>query len=118
VIPRTSKLPEAATKFALFITNATNQLAFAQASDTLPSNIKAVAEYKAKLASSKDRSALDRGKAISAEQLAQSQILIPPLKNIDLLKKAIYENLQAAMSGEKTVEQAVTTAASTWDAGK
>jgi putative chitobiose transport system substrate-binding protein len=35
-----------------------------------------------------------------------------------VLKKAIYENLQAAMLGEKTVDQAVTTAAAAWDAGK
>jgi putative chitobiose transport system substrate-binding protein len=118
VIPRTTKIPEAAVKFALFITNASNQVAFAQASDTLPSNVKAVAEYKTKLDSHDDKSALDRGKLISAEQLSQSEILIPPLKNLNVLKKAIYENLQAAMLGEKTVEQAVTTAANTWDAGK
>jgi putative chitobiose transport system substrate-binding protein len=118
VIPRTTKIPEAAVKFALFITNASNQVAFAQASDTLPSNVKAVAEYKTKLDSHDDKSALDRGKLISAEQLSQSEILIPPLKNLNVLKKAIYENLQAAMLGEKTVEQAVTTAASTWDANK
>jgi putative chitobiose transport system substrate-binding protein len=46
-------------------------------------------------------------------------VLIPPLKNLNVLKKAIYDNLQAAMLGEKTVEQAVITATSTWDnAGK
>ncbi len=118
VIPRSTKMSEAAVKFALFITNASNQVAFAQASDTLPSNIKAVAEYKTKLASSNDKSALAQGKSISAEQLSQSEILIPPLKNLNVLKKAIYENLQAAMLGEKTVEQAVTTAAADWDADK
>ncbi|WP_310483190.1 extracellular solute-binding protein, partial [Chamaesiphon sp. VAR_48_metabat_403] len=118
VIPRTTKMPDAAVKFAVFITNTTNQLAFAQASDTLPSNVKAVADYKTKLAEGNDTSPLDRGKLISAEQLSQSDILIPPLKNINLLKKAIYENLQAAMLGEKTVEQAITTAAAAWDASK
>jgi putative chitobiose transport system substrate-binding protein len=118
VIPRTTDMPEAAVKFALFITNASNQLAFAQASDTLPSNLKAVTDYKAKLANEPDRSALAQGKLVSAEQLSQSEILIPPLKNIDALKKAIYENLQAAMAGNVTVEQAVAKAASTWDGGK
>lgn len=118
VIPRSTKMSEAAVKFALFITNASNQVAFAQASDTLPSNIKAVADYKTKLGSSNDKSALAQGKLISADQLSQSEILIPPLKNLNLLKKAIYENLQAAMLGEKTVEQAVTTAAADWDTGK
>jgi putative chitobiose transport system substrate-binding protein len=118
VIPRTTKTPDAAVKFALFITNATNQLAFAQASDTLPSNVKAVADYKTKLASGNDKSALDRGKLISVEQLSQSEILIPPLKNLNLLKKAIYENLQAAMSDEKSVSQAVADAATAWDTEK
>jgi putative chitobiose transport system substrate-binding protein len=117
VIPRTTKMPDAAVKFALFITNANNQLAFAQASDTLPSNLKAVADYKTKLASNNDTSALAQGKLISAEQLSQSEILVPPLKNINALKKAIYENLQAATIGEKTVEQAVTDAAVEWDGG-
>jgi putative chitobiose transport system substrate-binding protein len=118
VIPRSTKMSEAAVKFALFVTNASNQVAFAQASDTLPSNVKAVADYKTKLGSSNDKSALAQGKLISAEQLSQSEILIPPLKNLNVLKKAIYENLQAAMLGEKTVDQAVTTAAAAWDAGK
>lgn len=118
VIPRTTKMPEAAIKFALFITNASNQLAFSQASDTLPSNLKAVAEYKTRLSNEPNRSALAQGKLISAEQLSQSEILIPPLKNIDALKKAIYENLQAAMTGSVSVEQAVARAASTWDGGK
>jgi putative chitobiose transport system substrate-binding protein len=118
VIPRSTKMSTAAVKFALFITNASNQVAFAEASDTLPSNVKAVADYKAKLTNSDDKSALAQGKLISAEQLSQSEILIPPLKNLNVLKKAIYENLQAAMLGEKTVEQAITTAASTWDTSK
>ena len=118
VIPRSTKMSDAAVKFALFITNATNQVAFAQASDTLPSNVKAVADYKTQLASSNDKSPLAQGKLISAEQLSQSEILIPPLKNLNLLKKAIYENLQAAMLGEKTVDRSIVDAANTWDAGQ
>ncbi len=117
VIPRSTKMSEAAVKFALFVTNASNQVAFAQASDTLPSNVKAVADYRTQLDSSNDKSALAQGKLISAEQLSQSEILIPPLKNLNVLKKAIYENIQAAMLGEKTVDQAVTTAAAAWDSG-
>ncbi len=118
VIPRSTNKPAAAVKFALFVTNAANQLAFAQASDTLPSNDRAIANYKTNLGSSADKSALAQGKLISAEQLAQSDVLIPPLKNLNVLKKAIYENLQAAMLGEKTVDLAVATAASAWDAAR
>ncbi len=115
VIPRSTKIPDAAVKFALFITNAANQLAFAQASDTLPSNTQAITDYKTKLAGGSDKSALAQGKLISAEQLSQSDVLILPLKNLNVLKKAIYENLQAAMVGEKTVEAALTEAANTWN---
>ncbi len=118
VIPKSTKMPDLAVKFALFITNATNQVAFAQASDTLPSQTQAVAEYKSKLASSGDKSALAQGKLISAEQLAQADVLVAPLKNLNVLKKVIYDNLQSAMLGEKTVEQAVAAAASSWDSAK
>ncbi len=118
VIPKSTKMPDIAVKFALFITNATNQVAFAEASDTLPSQTQAVTEYKSKLASSGDKSMLAQGKLISAEQLAQADVLVAPLKNLNLLKKAIYDNLQAAMLGDKTVEQAVSAAAVSWDAGR
>jgi len=41
--------------------------------------------------------------------------LIPPLKDVKKLQKAIYDNLQATMLGEKSVEQAVADAALAWD---
>jgi putative chitobiose transport system substrate-binding protein len=118
VIPRSTNKPEAAVKFALFVTNAANQLAFSQVADTLPSSSQAVTDYKTKLASNSDKSALAQGKLIGAEQLSQADVLIPPLKNLNILKKAIYDNLQAAMIGEKTVDRAIMDAATTWDAGK
>jgi putative chitobiose transport system substrate-binding protein len=37
------------------------------------------------------------------------------MKDLNQLQKAIYENLQAAMLGEKTVEQAVADAAEEWN---
>jgi putative chitobiose transport system substrate-binding protein len=42
-------------------------------------------------------------------------VLIPPIKDIGILKKAIYEALQAAMTGEKSVDQALQAAAAVWD---
>jgi putative chitobiose transport system substrate-binding protein len=114
VVPRTTKQPDAAVKFALFVTNATNQLAFANSSDTLPSQVQAIADYQLKI-NSGAQSALAQGKAISAGQLSKAQVLIPPMKDVGLLKKAIYENLQAAMLGEKTVDQAIELATQSWD---
>jgi putative chitobiose transport system substrate-binding protein len=37
------------------------------------------------------------------------------MKDFKLLQRAIYENLQAAMLGQKTVDQAVADAAKQWD---
>jgi putative chitobiose transport system substrate-binding protein len=119
VVPRSSKNPTGAVKFALFVTNAANQLAFANASDTLPSQIKAVADYQAGMSSAKAdpniSAALAQGKVVSASQLDRAEALIPPIKEIGILKKALYEGLQAAMAGEKTVDQALQLAATTWD---
>ncbi|MFM6004000.1 MAG: sugar ABC transporter substrate-binding protein, partial [Sphaerospermopsis kisseleviana] len=42
-------------------------------------------------------------------------VLTPKMKDFKLLQKAIYENLQAAMLKQKTVDQAVTDAAQQWD---
>jgi putative chitobiose transport system substrate-binding protein len=116
VVPRTSKNPAAAVKFALFVTNAANQLAFANSSDTLPSQIKAVAKYKTGLQATKDTpGSVAKGKIISASQLDRAEVLIPPIKDIGILKKAVYEALQAAMTGEKSVDQALQAAAAVWD---
>jgi putative chitobiose transport system substrate-binding protein len=125
VVPRSSKNAEAAVKFALFVTNAVNQLAFANSSDTLPSQIKAITEYKAGLQPSKKpanskangelNSSLAQGKIVSASQLDRAEVLIPPVKDISILKRALYEALQAAMVGEKSVDQALQGAADVWD---
>ena len=37
------------------------------------------------------------------------------MKDLNLLQKAIYENLQQAMLGEKTVDQALKDAQIAWD---
>jgi putative chitobiose transport system substrate-binding protein len=42
-------------------------------------------------------------------------VLTPKLKDSKLLQKLIYENLQAAMLGQKTVDKAVEDAAQLWD---
>jgi putative chitobiose transport system substrate-binding protein len=116
VIPRTTKNAPAAVKFALFVTNAVNQLAFANSSDTLPSQIKAVADYKKALQAKKEASiSLAQGKIISASQLDRAEVLIPPIKDLGVLKKAVYEALQAAMTGDKSIEQALQGAADAWD---
>jgi len=114
VIPRDSKYPDEAVKFGLFITNDENQLAFAKAANVLPSTIKALSDtYFQKVPA--NATTAEKGRIISASQLQQAEVLTPKLKVFKLLQKSIYENLQAAMLGQKTVDQAVENAAQLWD---
>ncbi|MBD2693533.1 ABC transporter substrate-binding protein [Anabaena catenula] len=114
VIPRATKYPDAAVKFALFVTNDENQLAFAKAANVLPSTIKSLADSYFKEVPN-NASTVEKGRIISAQQMQQAEVLTPKIKDFKLLQKAIYENLQAAMLGEKTVDKAVEDAAQQWD---
>ncbi len=114
VIPRETKHPDAAVKFALFVTNDKNQLAFAKAANVLPSTVKALSDSYFKNVPA-DASTVEKARVITAKQLQQAEILTPTLKDFNKLQKAIYENLQAAMLGEITVDQAVEDAAQEWN---
>ncbi|MBD2593353.1 sugar ABC transporter substrate-binding protein [Nostoc spongiaeforme FACHB-130] len=114
IIPRASKYPEAATKFALFVTNDANQLSFAKAANVLPSTTKALSDSYFKDMPA-NASTVEKARVISATQLQQAEILTPKLKDFKKLQKAIYENLQAAMLDQKTVDQAVEDAAQQWN---
>ena len=114
VVPRDSKRPDDAVKFALYVTNSQNQLAFAKAANVLPSTVEALQDGYFKTVAA-DAPAADRARIVSASGLEKAELLLPPLKDIKKLQKAIYDNLQAAMLGEKSVEQAVADAAVAWD---
>ena len=115
VIPRDTDKPDVALKFALFVTNTENQLAFAKQANVLPSTIESLNEYRRFLTSDGKASPVEQARDISASQMQQAEVLIPTMKNLSKLQKAIYTNLQAAMLGTKTVEQAVADAAEEWN---
>ena len=115
VIPRDTKQPDAAIKFALFVTNSANQLAFAKAANVLPSTQEAVENYIQELAQEKNSTPLEKARQVSAMQLKDTEILVPARKNLNQLQKIMYENLQAAMLKQKTVEQAIIDAAAAWN---
>jgi putative chitobiose transport system substrate-binding protein len=118
VIPRDTGKPDDALKFALFVTNTKNQLAFAKAANVLPSTLEAVEAYKTELSSAANASPVEQARNISATQLQDAEVLVPAMKDLNKLQKAIYENLQAAMLGEKPVEQAVADAAEEWNSSQ
>ncbi|MGB3401872.1 MAG: sugar ABC transporter substrate-binding protein [Microcoleaceae cyanobacterium] len=114
VIPRNSDQPEDALKFALFLTNSTNQMAFAKAANVLPSTTEALNHPYFQTASSEETQT-DEARVISAQQLETAEILIPPMENLKQLQKIIYENLQAAMLNQKTIETALIDAETAWN---
>lgn len=114
VIPKSTDVPEAALKFALYVTNNENQISFAQAANVLPSTAGAVAGSEL-TELSQDASAVEQARAISATQLADAEVLVPAMEDVKTLQKILYDNLQAAMLGDKTVDEAVADAAAEWD---
>lgn len=113
-IPKDTDVPDAALKFALFLTNNANQLEFAKAANVLPSTVNAAQDaYFTK--APENATSIDKARIVSAGQLKEAEVLIPVIKNSKALQQAIYENLQAAMLGQKTVDQAVADAAQAWD---
>lgn len=114
VIPRNTEQADAALKFALFVTNDQNQLAFAKEANVLPSTVKALANpyFKSVAANS---SSVDRARVVSASQMQQAEVLIPAIKNVNVLQRIIYDGLQAAMLGEKSVDRALSDAATEWN---
>ena len=115
VIPRDTDKSEQALDYALYVTNTQNQLAFAQASSVLPSTVEAVEQYISNIEKQEQTNLKEQAKKVSAAQLKDAQVLVPVQKDLPILQKAIYENLQAAMLKEKTVEQAIQDAAKEWN---
>jgi putative chitobiose transport system substrate-binding protein len=114
VIPKDTNQPEAAVKFALFVTNAKNQLSFAKAANVLPSTTASLQDpYFSNAAP--DASSADKARIVSASQMKDAEVLIPTLKDIKALQKILYENLQAVMLKQKTVDQALKEAEQAWN---
>jgi putative chitobiose transport system substrate-binding protein len=116
IIPRDTNKPDDGIKFALFVTNTENQLRFAKQANVFPSTVKGIKLYIEDLKQESNSTTLiTQTRKVSAMQLEDAEVLIPSIKNINKLQQIIYENLQAAMLKEKTVEQAVQDAADAWN---
>ena len=113
VVPQSTDAPEAAIKFALYITNNDNQISFAQSANLLPSTAAAVDSTLTEPPA--DATPIEVARTVSASQLADAEVLIPALEDVKTLQKTLYDNLQAAMLGEKTVDAAVADAADEWN---
>ncbi|MEM9214212.1 MAG: sugar ABC transporter substrate-binding protein [Cyanobacteria bacterium P01_F01_bin.150] len=114
VIPRGTDVPDAALDFALYVTNDVNQLSFAKEANVLPSTQTALTDDYFTLEVS-DASPGDKARLVSAGQMEQAEVLIPAMEDVKQLQKIIYENLQAAMLGQKSVDDALADAEQSWN---
>jgi putative chitobiose transport system substrate-binding protein len=125
VVPRQSAMASEAVSFGLFLTNAANQLTFAEQARVLPSARAALAQLEARLragpvspGSGPDRSQqqlVQRARLLAAETLGQARVLVPAMPGIKRLQAILYTQLQRAMLGELSSARALAAAADQWN---
>lgn len=114
-IPQSTKKVKEAIRFAEFVTNTNNQLVFARQANVLPSTIDGIKAYTSEQKKLQSSTPLSDAITISANQLKNTETLIPIQKNMNQLQKIIYEHLQYAMLGKKSVKQSLSDAAEDWN---
>ena len=121
VVPKQSALAAEAARFALFLTNGPNQLAFAEQARVLPSNRQALQQLEASLAAAPAPGAgaqealVQRARLLSAQTLRQSRVLVPASPGVKRLQAIVYTQLQRAMLGQVGSDAALTAAADEWN---
>lgn len=114
VVPEQSEHQEAAVDFALFMTNAENQVEFSKLAPVLPSVEEALDDpYFTDLPD--DANTTDKVRIISANQLPDTEVLIPPMENENELNTVMHDAFGRAMLGEVTPKEALEQAETEWN---
>ena len=119
-IPRQSKVAEPATRFALFLTNASNQAGFAEQARVLPSSIGALQQVEAALEAeqpaSQPEQLVRQARLLSAQTLSSARVLVPASPGVKRLQAIVYTQLQRAMLGQVSSDAALAEAERQWNA--
>jgi len=119
-IPRQSKVAEPATRFALFLTDATNQARFAEQARVLPSSIGALQQVKAALEAeqpaTQPEQLVRQARLLSAQTLSSARVLVPASPGVKRLQAIVYTQLQRAMLGQVSSDVALAEAERQWNA--
>ncbi len=118
-VPSQSLHSQEAVDFALFLTNAANQARFAQEAKVLPSSLQALQQVQMALKAEQPKShkaaQIRAARALSAKTLERARVLVPATPGVKRLKSIIYTQLQRAMLGQISSDQAVEEAARQWN---
>jgi len=114
VVPEQSEHQEAAIDFALYVTNADNQVEFSKLSPVLPS-IEDALDDPYFTEEPDDADTADQMRIISAEQLTEAEVLVPPMENEGDLQTVMHDAFARAMLGEQSVEDSLDQAEEEWN---
>ena len=118
-VPRQSKQPDQALQLALFLTNGINQARFAREARVLPSSLEALAAVRAELEAEQPADASEAqirdARLLSAETLKSARVLVPATPGVKRLQSIIYTQLQRAMLGQISSDQAIKEAEQQWN---
>lgn len=103
-----------AFEFAAFVTAPEQQMAFARRVPILPSTLVSYSDPFFTQADPQDLAS--RARVLSAQQVLQGEVVVPPMANYNKLKTNYARNLQATMLGTKTVAQALEDTGREWTA--
>jgi putative chitobiose transport system substrate-binding protein len=114
-VPESSAHKAAAFRFAVFVTNADNQLRFARTVPILPSTR---ASYGDAFLSTTPASPelVDRARALSAATALRGEVLVPPMRAYSKLRNSFSLNLQSQMLGRSSPEAALASIGQQWSA--
>ncbi|MEB3302687.1 MAG: sugar ABC transporter substrate-binding protein [Cyanobacteriota bacterium] len=119
VVPKGTGVPAAAVDLALFLTNAANQLRFAEEARVLPSSRVALAQLERKLAAQTPDAPAQRlvlqARLLAVQSLATARVLVPPTPGLKRLQTILYTQLQQAMLGQTSSDKALEAAAREWN---
>jgi putative chitobiose transport system substrate-binding protein len=124
VVPRQSTMAPEATSFALFLTNASNQLAFAREARVLPSARAALKRLKQDLAEpvlqpkpapEAHETLVMKARALSVRNLDQARVLVPATPGVKRLQSILYTQLQRAMLDQIGSDAALAEAERQWN---
>ena len=119
VVPQQSDNAADAVLFALFLTNGENQARFAREALVLPSSTQALAAVRAELEAERPSdpgaAQIREARLLSAETLERARVLVPATPGVKRLQSIIYTQLQRAMLGQISSDQAVREAEEQWN---
>jgi putative chitobiose transport system substrate-binding protein len=115
-VPSGTKNPKASAALAAWLTNDENQLGFAKRVGSIfPTTVKAARDPY--FTNGKNSSNLvDQARFVSAQTMKSGKELTPVVPNASTLNKAIKDNVEAAIFGQKTAKAALDAAVAIWNA--